>query len=105
MAKTGISIEAAKDELQAAMSGPAGRHLSYGPAVSTVLAALAQAEQRVAELEARVPTVKLQQPLQVSVDFSLIRRALSNAGIAAPENNEDLGNTHIRQILKFIAEQ
>lgn len=59
MAKKGISIEAAKAELQAAMSGPAGRQWSYGPAVSTVLAALAQAEQRVAELEARTLTVKL----------------------------------------------
>jgi len=63
------------------------------------------AEKRVAELEARALTVKLQQPLQVSVDFSLIRRALSNAGIAAPEIDEDLGSTHIRQIVKFVAEQ
>lgn len=105
MAKKGISIEAVKAELQAAMSGPAGRQWSYGPAVSTVLAALEQAEKRVAELEARTLTVKLPQLLQVSVDFSLIRRALSNAGIAAPENDEDLSSTHIRQILKFVAEQ
>jgi len=63
------------------------------------------AEKRVAELEARTLTVKLPQLLHVSVDFSLIRRALSNAGIAAPENDEDLSSTHIRQILKFVAEQ
>jgi len=30
---------------------------------------------------------------------------LSNAGIAAPEIDEDLGSTHIRQILKFVAKQ
>lgn len=54
-----MTIEKAKAELQAAMSGPAGRQWSYGPAVSTMLAALAQAEQRVAELEARTLTVNL----------------------------------------------
>jgi len=40
-------------ELHAAMSGPAGRHWNYGPAVSTMLAALERAEQRIAELESR----------------------------------------------------
>lgn len=50
----GMTIEKAKAELQAAMSGPTGRQWSYGPAVSTVLAALAQAEQRIAELDSRV---------------------------------------------------
>lgn len=105
MAKPGISIEVAKAELQSAMYGSAGKQWSYGPAVSTVLDALEQAEQRIVELEERTLTLKLQQPLQVSVDFSLIRRALSNAGIAAPEIDEDLGSTHIRQILKFVAEQ
>jgi len=101
----GISIEKAKAELQSAMSGSSGRYWNYTPAVTAVLAALEQAEKRVAELEARTLTVKLPQLLQVSVDFSLIRRALSNAGIAAPENDEDLSSTHIRQILKFVAEQ
>ncbi|MDU2939892.1 hypothetical protein ACMGGS_18755 [Superficieibacter sp. BNK-5] len=105
MTKSGMSIEAAKAELQAAMSGPAGRHWNYGPAVSAVLEALEQAERRVAELEAHTLSVKLPQPLQVSLDFSLIRRALSNVGIAAPETDEDLGSTHIRQILKFVSEQ
>lgn len=84
MAEPGMRIEVAKAELQAAMSGPAGRQWMYGPAVSAVLAALEQAEQRITELEARTLTMKLPQLLQVSVDFSLIRRALSNAGIAAP---------------------
>jgi len=46
-----MTIEKAKAELHAAMSGPAGRHWNYGPAVSTVLAALEHAEQRIAELE------------------------------------------------------
>lgn len=50
MNKPGMSIEMARAELQAAMSGPAGRHWSYGPAVSTVLAALEQAEKHTAEL-------------------------------------------------------
>jgi len=54
-----MTIEKAKAELQAAMSGPAGRHWNYGPAVSAVLEALEQAERRVAELEARTLTVKL----------------------------------------------
>lgn len=48
-----MTIEKAKAELHAAMSGPAGRHWNYGPAVSTVLAALERAEQRIAELESR----------------------------------------------------
>lgn len=55
---SGMSIEKAKAELQAAMSGPAGRQWVYGPAVSAVLAALEQAEKRVAEQEARTVTVK-----------------------------------------------
>jgi len=100
-----VKIEKAKAELHAVMSGPAGRQWNYGPAVSAVLVALEQAEQRIAELEARALTVKQPQPLQVSVNFSLIRRALSNAGIAAPENDEDLNSNHIRQILKFVEEQ
>jgi len=45
-----MKIEKAKAELRAAISGPAGRHWNYGPAVSAVLAALEQAEQRIAEL-------------------------------------------------------
>ena len=49
----GMSIQMARAELQEAMSGPAGRHWNYGPAVSAVLAALEQAEQRIAELEAQ----------------------------------------------------
>lgn len=105
MAEPGMRIEVAKAELQAAMSGPAGRYWGYTQAVSVVLAALKQAEQRIAELEERALPLKLPQPLHVSLDFSLIRRALSNAGIAAPEIDEDLGSTHIRQILKFVAEQ
>lgn len=105
MAKPGINIKKAKAELHAAVSGSAGRHWHYTQAVTAVLAALEQAEQRIAELETRALTVKLPQPSHVSIDFSLIRRALSNAGIAAPEIDEDLGSTHIRQILKFVAEQ
>lgn len=54
-----MTIEKAKAELHAAMSGPAGRHGNYGPAVSTVLTALERAEQRIAELEARALTVNL----------------------------------------------
>ncbi len=46
-----MKIEKAKAELQTAMSGPAGRQWSYGPAISAVLVAL---EQRIAELEARI---------------------------------------------------
>lgn len=46
-----MTVEKAKAELQTAMSGPAGRHWNYGPAVSAVLEALEQAEQRIAELE------------------------------------------------------
>lgn len=61
MAKTGISIEAAKAELQSAISGSSGRYWNYSPAVSAVLAALEQAEQRIAELEVRTLTVKLPQ--------------------------------------------
>ena len=49
----GMSIEKAKAELQAAMSGPAGRQWVYGPAVSAVLAALEKAEHQLAELEPR----------------------------------------------------
>ncbi|WPO97438.1 hypothetical protein SFA32_12540 [Buttiauxella sp. HR94] len=49
-----MTIEKAKAELHAAMSGAAGRQWSYGPAISAVLAALGQAEQRIAELEARI---------------------------------------------------
>ena len=49
-----MKIEKAKAELRAAMSGPAGKQWSYGPAVSAVLAALAQAEQRITELESRI---------------------------------------------------
>lgn len=45
----GMSIEKARSELQAAMSGPAGRQWSYAPAISAVLDALEQAEQRIAE--------------------------------------------------------
>lgn len=48
-----MAIEKAKAELQEAMSGPAGRQWSYGPAISAVLAALDQAERRIAELESR----------------------------------------------------
>ncbi|WP_222890466.1 hypothetical protein [Enterobacter sp. C2] len=54
MTKPGMSIEVAKAELQTAMSGPVGRQWSYGPAVTTVLVALAQAERRIAKLEARI---------------------------------------------------
>lgn len=46
----GMSLEKAKSELQAAMSGPAGRQWSYAPAISAVLDALEQAEQRLTEL-------------------------------------------------------
>ncbi len=62
------------------------------------------AEKRVAELEA-LTAPQLPQPVQVSVDFTLIRRALANAGISAPESDEELGSSHIRQILRFVAEQ
>ncbi|GEM_PF-5974437 len=58
MTERGISTEVAKAELQTAMVGPAGRQWCNGPAVSTVLAALAQAEQRIAELEARIEPLK-----------------------------------------------
>lgn len=50
----GMSIERARAELQAAMSGPAGRYWGYTPAVSTLLAALEKAEHRIAELISRV---------------------------------------------------
>lgn len=66
---------------------------------------IADVVRAIEKLQARTLTVKRPQPLQVSVDFSLVRRALSNAGIAAPEIDEDLCSTHIRQILKFVAEQ
>lgn len=46
-----MTIEKAKAELHAVMSGPASRHWNYGPAVSMVLAALEHAEQRIAGLE------------------------------------------------------
>lgn len=61
-------------------------------------------EKQYAELEAQT-ALQLPQPVQVSVDFTLIRRALANAGISAPESDEELGSSHIRQILKFVAEQ
>jgi len=51
---SGMSIERAKAELQAAMSGPAGRNWNYSPAVSAVLEALEQAELRIAELKSQV---------------------------------------------------
>ena len=56
---SGMSIEKAKAELQAATSGPAGRYWNYTPAVTAVLTALEQAEKRVAELEGRTLTVNL----------------------------------------------
>lgn len=58
---SGMSIENAKSKLQAAMSGPAGRYWNYTPAVTAVLAALEQAEKRIAEQETRTVTVKLPQ--------------------------------------------
>lgn len=44
-------------------------------------------------------------PAPVIMDFVLIRRALANAGIAAPETNGELSSSHIRGILRFVAEQ
>ena len=44
-----MTVEKAKTELQAVVSGPAGRYWNYGPAVSAVLEALEQAEQRAKE--------------------------------------------------------
>jgi len=66
--------------------------------------ALGAAQKRIADLEAQTAS-QLPLPVQVSVDFALIRRALANAGAAAPESDEELRSSHIRQILKFVAEQ
>ncbi len=53
-----MKIEKAKAELKAATSGTGGRYWVYTPAVSAVLAALEQAEQRIAELYSRIDPQK-----------------------------------------------
>ncbi len=76
-----MTIEKAKAELHAVMSGPAGKQWNYGPAVSAVLAALEQAEQRIAELEARklVPVMYKGMELLKNDGLELIRDGLAEA--------------------------
>lgn len=50
----GMSIGKARSELQAAMSGTTGRQWCYTPAVTAVLAALEEAEQRITDLKSQV---------------------------------------------------
>ena len=98
MTKPGMSIEAAKAELLAAMSGPAGRHWNYGPAVSAVLAALEQAGQRIAELEVRTLTVKLPQGYVVRAGHPINE---GERGVMIPKEGEDwLHHFDVEQALK-----
>lgn len=84
-----MTINKAIAELQAAMSGPAGRHWNYGPAISAVLAALGQAEQRIAELEARIEP---QEPIAWIVHARTGDRLTQNGDYVA--NAEGMCNIH-----------
>jgi len=66
---------------------------------------MADAVKAIDELLARRAASQLPRTMPVRIDFALIRRALANAGIAAPESDEKLCSSHIRQLLKFVAEK
>ncbi|QIM43331.1 hypothetical protein [Leclercia adecarboxylata] len=85
-----------RDELAAAAIRSDGGNLGY---------MMADGAKAIDELLAWRSAPQLPQPVHVSVDFALIRCALANAGVAAPESDEELGSSHIRQILKFVAER